>query len=111
LAHLLELGGGGSHLFLHLADAVGVGSLHGDEGILYAFETAGHLQYTLVVSVGEGDYIVAGSDVFRGTARPRTFLGHVGGLRCMRRCQSADGHVEVEHLQRHGGRRVSAQLR
>jgi hypothetical protein len=81
LTYLLELGHGGSHLFLQFADVVSVGSLGGNEGILHAFEAVGHLYYKLAVSVDERDRIIAGSGIFRGTARARTFLRCAGRLR------------------------------
>jgi hypothetical protein len=111
LTHFLELGSGGTHLFLQLADAVGVGSLCSDKGIPQAFKVAGHLQDKFMVSFNKRGRIVAGSDVSRGTIRARAFLRHAGGLRPVWGSKTPYGHVEAELVQGHGRRGSSAQLR
>jgi hypothetical protein len=93
LTYFLEFGSDASHLFLQFADVAGVGSLGSDEGILYAFEAVGHLQYMLSVGVNEGDHIIAASNILRGTTGVGTFLRHAGRLGCMQRSETPEGHV------------------
>jgi hypothetical protein len=106
LTYFLDFRGGGSHLYLQFADAVGVGSLGWDKGILHAFEAAGHLQYKLTVSVDERDRIVTGSGIPRGAIGARAFLRRVGRLRCARGSKAPHRHVEVELVQGYDERRV-----
>jgi hypothetical protein len=109
--HFLELGSDGSHLFLQFADAVSVGSLGSDEGILHAFEVVGHLQYKLVVGVDKRDHIGPSSVIIRGPIGVRAFLRCAGRLRCVQGGKTPDRHIEAELVQGHSRSSASTQLR
>jgi hypothetical protein len=111
LIHFLELSSGGSYLFLQFMDAVGIGSLGSNDGILHTFEVASHLQYKLVVGINEGDSIVTGSGIVRGTTGARIFLRHAGRLRPMQGSKTPYRYAEVELVQGNSRRGVSVQLR